>query len=49
MVKTQYIAILRGINIGGNNLIKIITLPVYKNMTILNGNTTLKSLELMNL
>jgi uncharacterized protein (DUF1697 family) len=47
-----YLALLRGINVGENNLIqsylsKIITLPIYKFMTIRNWNTTSKLLTLM--
>lgn len=42
--KITYLALLRGINVGGNN---VVMLPVYKQMTIRNWNTTTKLLELM--
>ncbi len=38
---TRYVALLRGINVGGNNITK---LPIYKQMTIRNWNTTTKLL-----
>jgi uncharacterized protein (DUF1697 family) len=55
----HYVALLRGINVGGNNLIKMSALracfedhgfasvATYKQMTIRNWNTTTKLLALM--
>ena len=53
MVKLKYLALLRGINVGGKNIIKmdelkkIIDTPIYQNITIRNWNTTKKLYELM--
>ena len=47
MKNTQYLALLRGINVGGKNIIKITDLKAGFDMTIRNWNTTTKLLELL--
>ena len=44
-----YVALLRGVNVGGKNMIsmKLASRPVYQDMTVRNANTTRKLLELM--
>ena len=47
----RYVALLRGINVGGNNpqgrISKIVTLSIYPRVTIRNWNTTSALLRLM--